>query len=189
MGQSTEELNQQIAADRENLAYDVDALQDKVSPSAVVARRKAAATGRLHDLKDRVMGSSQSAVGSGKDRAGSATDTVSNAASTVEQRVEGSPLGAGLVAFGVGLMVAALVPATEKEAQAAAKVKDVAQDKGQPLADAAKSAASDVADQMKQSGQQAVAEVKDTAQQSADRVKDEAASSTESRTDSPTASY
>jgi hypothetical protein len=189
MGQSTEELNQQIVADRENLAYDVDALQDRVSPSAVVARRKAAATGRLHDLKDRVMGSGQSVAGSAKGTAGSATDTVSNAAGAVEQRVEGSPLGAGLVAFGVGLVVAALVPATEKETQAATKVKEVAQDKGQPLADAAKSAASDVGDQMKQSGQQAAAEVKDTAQESAERVRSEASSSTEPGHGSSTPAY
>ena len=186
MGQSTEELNQQIAANREDLAYDVDALQERVSPSAVVARRKAAARGRLQEVKDRVMGSGQHAMGSAKSTTGSASTTVSNAAGMVEQRVEGSPLGAGLVAFGIGLVVAGLAPATDKEAHAAAKVKEVAQDKGQPLADAAKSAARDVGDQMKQSGQQAAAEVKDAAQQSADRVKDEASSSTESGTGSPT---
>ena len=189
MGQSTEELNQQIAATREDLAYNVDALQDRVSPSAVVARRKAAARGRAHDLKNRIMGSGQGAAHSVKDTAGSAAGSVSGAADSLEQRVEGSPLGAGLVAFGIGLVVAGLAPATEKETEAAGKLKEVAQDKGQPLADAAASAAREVGEQMKQSGQQAVAEVKDTAQQSADRVKDEASTSQESGSSSPHPSY
>ena len=43
MGQSTEELSTQIAGTRESLASDLDALQDRVSPSAIVERRKEAA--------------------------------------------------------------------------------------------------------------------------------------------------
>ena len=50
MGQSTEELNTQIAGTRDHLAADLDALQDKISPAAIVERRKAATS----DLSDRV---------------------------------------------------------------------------------------------------------------------------------------
>ena len=46
MGQSTEELTTQIAGTRESLATDLDALQNRVSPSAIVERRKEAARGR-----------------------------------------------------------------------------------------------------------------------------------------------
>ena len=42
MGTSTEELSNDIARTRADLEQDLDALQDKVSPSAIMERRKTA---------------------------------------------------------------------------------------------------------------------------------------------------
>ena len=56
MGQSTEELNSDIAGTRQALSSDLDALQGRVSPSAIIERRKEATRSRLRGLKDRVMG-------------------------------------------------------------------------------------------------------------------------------------
>ena len=64
MGTSTEELSNDIARTRADLEQDLDALQDKVSPSAIMERRKSAVRGRLASAKDRVMGTGQSVVGS-----------------------------------------------------------------------------------------------------------------------------
>ena len=57
MGQSTEELTSDIAQTRESMTANVDALQDRVSPSAIVERRKQAARSRVQGMRDRVMGS------------------------------------------------------------------------------------------------------------------------------------
>lgn len=177
MGQSTEELNMEIAQTRQSMTANVDALQDRVSPAAIVERRKEAARGRARGLRDKVMGSAHGvgtstsgAVGSTKD---SVTGTAQSAVSGTQQRVEGSPLAAGLIAFGAGMLVSALVPASEKEAVAAGQVVDAAKEHGQPVVDQAKTMAQEVVDNVKGTASDAVAEVKDTATDSADKVRSE----------------
>jgi uncharacterized protein YjbJ (UPF0337 family) len=185
MGQSAEELTIEIEGTRRSLQDDLDALEDKVSPRAVIGRRKEAARGRLSTMKDKVMGSGQHAAGSAKDSAkgavsgaaGSVQDSASGAAHGVERKVEGSPLAAGLVAFGLGAVIAGLIPASDAEAQAADRLKDAARDHAQPVMEEAKGAAREMGENLKDSGTQAAAEVRDTAQESAARVKDEASSS------------
>ena len=177
MGTSTEELNDDIARTRQDLSRDLDALQDKVSPTAIMERRKSAVRGRLASWKDNVMGSGQGAAQGAAHGAHGLSDATSNAGSAIEDRVEGSPLAAGLVAFGTGLVIAALVPASKAEAQGAQRLKEVAQEHGQPVIDEAKAAAQDVGDQLKEKASQAADEVKASAQESADRVKEEAPTS------------
>lgn len=162
MGTSTEELNTEIEQTRQSMTANVDALQDKVSPSAIVERRKQAARGRMLGARDKVMGS-----------ASGTRDSASGAVSGAQDKVQGSPLAAGLVAFGAGLVVAALIPASEKEAVAAGHVVDAAKEHGQPVVDQAKSMAKDVAGDVKETAAQAVQEVKDTATDSAAKVKAE----------------
>ena len=87
--------------------------------------------------------------------------------------MQGAPLAAGLVAFGAGVIVAALIPASEKEAVAAGHVVDAAKEHGQPVVDQAKSVAQDVADSVKTTAAEAAQEVKDTASDSAGKVKSE----------------
>ena len=111
MGTSTEELSSDIAQTRQSLTQDVDALQDRVSPSAIIERRKTAVRGRLSTVKDRVMGG-------GHDAMHGVSGTTSSAGDAIEQRVEGSPLAAGLIAFGAGLVIAGLIPASKVEARA-----------------------------------------------------------------------
>jgi hypothetical protein len=166
MGTSTEELNDDIARTRAELSQDVDALQDKVSPTAILERRKSAVRDRLASAKDKVMGGGQEA-------AHGVSGATSGAGSAIEGRVEGSPLAAGLVAFGAGMVIAGLIPATKAEAQGALRLKDAAQEHGQPVMDEAKSAAQEVGEQLKDKATQAAQEVKASAQDSADRVKDE----------------
>lgn len=195
MGQNTEELNQEIAGTRERMASDLDALQDRVSPSAIVERRKAAARGRVAGWRDKVMGTAHDAragVASGassttsgaqdmaQDVAQRAQGAVSSAQGTVQDRVEGSPLAAGLVAFGAGVVIAGLFPATSREAAVASAVVDTAQDKGGPLLDQARSVGQDLGQGVKERAAEAAQEVKDTATESAQRVKDEGQSAADS---------
>jgi len=176
MGQTTEELNADIAGTREALASDLDALQDRVSPSAIVERRKAAAKGRMRQLRSRVMGTAQSTTSSSGDTGGM-KDSAQGAVSAVEEKFEGSPLAAGLIAFGAGMLISALMPTTETEARASQRLVDAAKEHGQPLLDEARSTGQDVGAQLKDSVAQAAQEVKDTAKESAGRIQDEAKSS------------
>jgi gas vesicle protein len=181
MGQSTEELTSQIEDTRQRMASDIDTLQDRVSPSAIVERRKRAVRGRFSSMKTRVMGTTQSATDSVSSAASSATSTASSAggsvATTAQDRVEGTPLAAGLVAFGAGVVLASLVPASRAEAEAAHRVVETAKDKGQPLVEEARTAGQDVLQNVKESAQQSAEHVKDSAQESAQTVRDEAQSS------------
>jgi hypothetical protein len=183
MGQAAEEqLTTGIAGTRENLSRDVDALYDKVSPGRMVERRKEAVRGRLSSFKDSVMGSAgsagdtaQGAVGSVKGTASNATTAVAGSAQsavgTVERQTQGAPLAAGMVAFGAGMIVSALIPASEKEAQAAQRLTEAAKDSA--IADEAKSVGQEVGQHLKDSAAEAAQEVRSSAQDSATTLKDE----------------
>ena len=118
-------------------------------------------------------------MGSTSSATSSVGDTAHGAVQSAEQRVEGSPLAAGLVAFGAGLLVAALVPASDAESRASQKLVDTAKEHGQPVVDQAKAAGQDLAEGLKGPATDAVQEVRDTAQQSAERVQDQGQSAAE----------
>jgi len=155
MGQSTEELTNQIEDTRQRMASDLDTLQDRVSPSAIVQRRKEAAYGRVasakNSIKDKVMGS----------------------ADATQERYEGAPVAAGLAAFGAGMVVAALLPASRLEAEAAHRVVETAKEHGQPLVDDARAAGEEVVETVKQSAAESAQQLKESAQDSAEAVRGE----------------
>jgi len=190
MGSSTEELTSDIATTRERMAEDIDALQDRVSPSAIVHRRKQAAKGRVAGWRDKIMGTAQNAgftaasttagaAGGVQDVYQGVSDRAHGALDTAQGRVEGSPLAAGLVAFGAGVVVAGLFPATKREADVASTVVDTVRDQGAPLLDEARSIGQQMGQDLKQTATEAAAEVKDTAAESAAHVKDEGRSAAE----------
>lgn len=183
MGQSTEELSTQIAGTRESLAADVDALQDRVSPRAVAHRQKEAAKSRLSSVRDRVMGSAasakDSAAGTGSGAVSGVQDAAGSAASTAQEKFEGAPIAAGLVAFGAGMVLAGLFPATDVEAKAAQRAVDTATADG-GLVDQAKAAGQDVGQQVQQTATEAAQQVKDTATDAAGTVRDQGQSAADS---------
>jgi ElaB/YqjD/DUF883 family membrane-anchored ribosome-binding protein len=184
MGQSTEELTREISGTREDLTQNLNALQDRVSPHAIVERRKAAARDRARHLRSRVMGTVEGAQHGAGQAAGAVSDTAQQALDTAEERFEGSPLAAGLVAFGAGVVVSSLFPATEKEAQAAHRVVDAAKEHGQPLIEEAKAVGQEMGEQLGETATEAAQQVKEAATDSAEKVRDEGQSAAESvRTD------
>jgi hypothetical protein len=94
-------------------------------------------------------------------------DTVRSAPETVRRRATGNPLAAGLIAFGAGLLLSSLIPASDPEQQVATQLKDFATEQGRP-----------VAQQLGQAGQEAAQELKESAQQRAESVKQTAADAT-----------
>lgn len=186
MGQGTEEqLTTDIEGTREDLSRNLDALNDKVNPSRVIERRKEATRSRFRGMKDKVMGSSNpSSYSSGPgvgDRAASAKDSVAGSAqdavSTLGDKAEGNPMAAGLIAFGAGWLVSSIIPASQKEAEAASRLVEAAKEHGQPIVEEAKSVGQDMGQNLKDKATEAAEEVKSSAQSSADNVKQEGQSS------------
>ena len=181
MGQSTEELTTDIEHTRRDLSRDLDALHERVSPHQVMARRKQATRSKLHSMKEKVMGSAHDAKHSASATGSSAADSVSGTAQqavgTVEQKTEGNPLAAGLIAFGTGVLISSLIPASRAEAQAAQRLVEQAKEHGQPVMDEAKTAGQQMGQDLKDQAGQAAQEVKASAQESARNVQSEGQSS------------
>ncbi len=166
MSDSPDAIRADIERTREDLGLDVDALADKVSPSKIVDRQMGKVRGVFGSVRDRVMGAADD-TGSSFSDAGSHLGDVKDRAVA---KAEGNPLAVGLIAFGIGLVAASLVPASTKEKDLAATVKDQAQ----PLVDEVSDVAKEVGEHLKEPAQASVAAVKDSAQDSVSAVKDEA---------------
>jgi len=178
----------EIAATRSSLSRDLDELSDKVSPRRVAQRRTAAARGRLGSIRDKVMGTAadvqdraSSATGSVGGSVSSAGDAVAGTAhqavGTVQSRTEGNPLVAGAVAFGAGMLLSSLLPASTRETEAARRAVDVAKDSG--VVDEARSVGEEMRGNLQEAAQHAAEEVRSTAEESAQHLKDEGRSSAE----------
>lgn len=168
-----DQIRRDIDRTRAHLSANVDTLAHEANPSTIARRKVSGVTGRLGSMRDRVMGTAQDVASSASDTADSATsgvaDAVRSAPDAVQSRTQGSPLAAGLIAFGAGLLVSAMFPPTEAEQQAASRLQEAAQ----PLADEVSSAAQDVAGSLQDSAQDAVQSVKETAGDAASTVADE----------------
>ena len=171
-----DQIRQEIEATRGDLSDNVNALTDSVRPGNVARRQVDKVKDGASDLKDRVMGVAEDATASVGHAAGDVKDTAGSAPSAVRRRTRGNPVAAGLVAFGLGWVVASLIPASSAEQQAASALKD----KAQPLTDEMTQAAKQVAGNLQEPVQEAVSQVKETASQAASTVKDEATSTAQS---------
>jgi hypothetical protein len=216
-----DEIRADIERTRAALSDNVDDLAESVKPKNVAGRQVGKVKEAASNLKDRVMGSddddySGSAVGTVSDKASSAKDAVADRAyaakdvvsekaseageavrrapTTLKRRAQGNPLAAGLIAFGLGMLVSSLIPSTEKEREAVSqlqenlepvkqKASEVAQDIGEGLKPAAQEAAESVkttaqegVESVKQEGQSAAAEVRDQAQASKETVQQQQSS-------------
>jgi cell division septum initiation protein DivIVA len=191
MTSDPDQIRGDIEQTQQNLSANIDALAEKVSPSRIVERRVEQTRSAMTSVKDRIMGSAaettstvsgtaSSAAASAKDtlaaKASSAADMASSAPEQARQRTRGNPLAAGLVAFGAGWLLSSLLPATEPEQQAAAQVKDLAMEKGRPVAQDLGQAGQEAAQSLRESAQQRAQSVKETATDAASTVAGEAQS-------------
>jgi hypothetical protein len=188
MGSRPEELRSEIEQTREELAYDVDRLADHTVPSRVVGRKLAGVKERARSVADRVMGSRDSVrdtASSAGDRARetanragekvqetahSVAGTVRETPDAVARQTRGNPLAAGVIAFGVGLLVASLLPETEAEKRAGVAVAD----RSEGLVDKARETARDLASDLGDTAKDAAGSVKDTAREAAGHTAEQA---------------
>ena len=164
MSNDPEAIRREIERTRIDLSENVNALGEKVNPGSIAKRQVSRVRGAATSVKDSVMGSAADGAGAA---AADVRDTVTGAPGTVARKAQGSPIAAGLIAFGAGLLVASLLPASQVEQQAAEKVKDTAQPIVDDLADSAKEAAENLKEPAHQ-------EVKAAATDAAATVQDEA---------------
>ncbi len=167
-----EVIRAQIEATRAGLSSDVNELGEKVSPAQIAKRQRDKVMGSVMGVKDHIMGSAGDAKSATGDAVSSVQDAVSGAPGKVAQQTKGSPMAAGLIAFGAGMLLSALIPASQKEAQAAAALKEQAQ----PLVEQLTSTAKEVTGNLQEPAQDALESVKSTATDAVDTGKDQGTS-------------
>jgi len=178
MGTTAEALRGDLATDRANLGADLEAIGDRVSPKRMVQRRRAKTRQRFRSLSDRVMGTAHDMRHSVSESVSGASSSVTGAGSSIAESArhapdavrhttEGNPLAAGMVAFGFGLVVAALLPESEPEHQLAEKM----QPRLEQMAESVGEAAQEVVDAVKPIAQEAAADIRSGAKDAAADVK------------------
>jgi len=191
-----DEIRADIERTRAALSDNVDDLAESVKPKNVAGRQVGKVKEAAGNLKDRVMDSddddySGSAVGTVGDKASSAKEAVADKASTakdtvsekasdardavmqapsrMKRRAQGNPLAAGVVAFGLGMLVSSLIPSTKKERAAVSQL----QENLEPVKEKASEVARDIGEGLKPAAQEAAESVKTTAQEGVESVKQE----------------
>jgi Protein of unknown function (DUF3618) len=199
MVEEPDRIRNDIDDTRSDLARRVDLLADKTIPTRVAQRRWSA-------VKEKVMGSpaprhathsagvggsavdsardsARSAVATAQDKASQVGDGVRDAPAAVARQTQGNPIAAGVIAFGVGLLAASLIPTTEVEKRAGAQLKDnaggVVDQVREPLQESAQQLKTDLTGTVKDASES----VKATAQDAAHTTAREAKSAAQDATD------
>lgn len=172
-----QEIRADIERTRGELSHDVDTLGDRVNPGHVARRRMDRARSGMARVRDRVMGSAhdtmESAQGTthdmadqGREAASSVAESARSAPRKVREQTQGNPLAAGLVAFGLGLVIASVVPSSRTEQRAAKAVGE----KAEPLVEGARSTAQEVVHDLEQPARESVDAVREAAKDAARSV-------------------
>ena len=180
MSENPDVIRADIEATRARLGTNVDAVADKVTPSHIVQRQTDKVKENVKDavfgVKEKVMGAADHTAGNVHSATGSAGAHLSDAGAAigdaptqVKTKTQGNPLAAGLIAFGAGLLISSLIPASQKEREAADALKTAAE----PLTTELTEAAKHVAEGLKEPAQAAMDNVKATAADATEHVKAE----------------
>lgn len=188
MSNDPDEIRMEIERTRGNLSRDVNQLGDAVSPGSIANRQKTkmrrqvrgwkdSIMGTAEDLRDQTMGTAHGMQDRGSSAMGQVSETTHDVAHTARSQTRGNPLAAGLIALGAGALLGSILPASDKEREAAEALKEKAQPVLEQAADEAKQVGQEMADHLKGPAQDSVQEVKSQAQSSAQEVKSQAQSS------------
>ena len=169
MSDNPDAIRSDIEATRARLGTNVDAVADKVTPSNIVHRQTDKVRDAVFGVKEKVMGAADHATANIHSGTGHTGNAIGEAPAQVKAKTQGNPLAAGLIAFGAGMLLSSLIPASEKEREAADALKTAAEPLTTELAEAAK----DVAQGLKEPAQEAMENVKATATDAAEHVKTE----------------
>ena len=178
MGETTDQLKADIEYRRERMSGTVDAIEDRVVPGRIIRRRTDAARGWMGQARTRVMGPpqrvkaqvgavpGQAAVGCAPTRR--ERDRICPSRSRTRPAARRS--WPAVIAFGVGALIALLLPETPPEQHLA----ETLEPQISTLTDAAKETAHAATDTVKESAQQSVDELKDVASEHATKATEQA---------------
>lgn len=179
MGTTPDELRNDVEYRRGHLARNVDLLADRITPRKVARRKADSMRKQVSGVKERVMGTAHDAAQGTSGSLHRATDgiaeagmeaghnvqeAVQQAPAQIRRQTQGSPLAAGLMAFGAGMLAAALLPTTEAEERAGRQLREHSEDLLEPVKQTAVHAAEEVREELKEPAAHAVESVKSTAQ-------------------------
>ncbi|WP_168220721.1 DUF3618 domain-containing protein [Streptomyces sp. RFCAC02] len=190
MSNSADHIRSEIEATRARLSDDLDRLADHVGPRGMARRGGQRLRTTAYGLRDRasgaagsMSGTAQRAGGHGReaaqdtahqmrDRAGRAGSTARETPGMAAERTRGNPLAAGLIAFGAGLVAAALLPPSQTEQDAASRLSDRAGDYAGPVRDAARESARHLRNDATATGMRAARDMQRTASDAARSTRD-----------------
>ncbi|MFY1680962.1 DUF3618 domain-containing protein [Micromonospora sp.] len=206
MSTDPDQIRREIEATRNSLSTDVDALAYKVSPGRIVDDRKQRARNAFQNVRDRVMGTASdlghgtshaahsvgdrasaaaSAVGDGAHAAASTVgDAAHRAPQVIRQKSEGNPIAAGLIAFGVGMLVSSLIPASRREQELAAQVREKAGEHGGAVKEKLGAVAGELTEELREPARQATESLRGTAEEAVHAVRDDTRSAAQEVKDS-----
>lgn len=138
--------------------------KDKASSAGSTVKDAASTAG------SKVQDAASTAGSKVQDAASTAADTVKQTPDMVVRQTQGNPLAVGLIAFGIGLLTASLLPETEAEKRAGGAVAERSGD----LVEKAKETAREVADELGGTAREAADQVKQTAREAAQTTADQA---------------
>lgn len=188
----TAELRREIAQRRDDIGRDLEVIGDRVSPARMVDRSRERTRRRFSSLRERVMGSPGSDWNSSgyqrsgyqnttgepgrpmSERAGDRLSALTtemagrDPAAAVGERVQGSPLAMGFVAFGIGFVLGSVIPATRTEEDLARRVEPRLTDLAEDVGDTARHAADNLAPALEEE----TSAMKDEAKQAVETVAD-----------------
>jgi len=190
MGQSADQLRRDIDNTRDDLGNTLDAIGDRLSPARMVQRRKNRMLNGLQTVRDKVMGTASDtgsamghtvtdAAGGVSDAAGDAVSALKETPDAIRRQAQGNPLAAGAVAVGVGVILASVFPASDKERRAA----DQLMDKAEPLTEDLKGAGREITEHLREPAREAVAQIKDAATEGTQSVAETAKEAVGTTTD------
>jgi ElaB/YqjD/DUF883 family membrane-anchored ribosome-binding protein len=174
MGETPDQIRRDIEVTRAELRADANRLVDHASPRSIAQRRVRGVRRGLETMKERVMGTTSSVRHQGQEaghavaeRAEEAAQAVQEMPQRVARQTQGSPLAAGLIAFGGGLLLAAVLPRTDAEEQAVQQLSDSFGDVVEPAKEALTESAQHLKEDVKSSVSDAAGEVRQTASDAA----------------------
>jgi len=170
MATESDRIRAEIEQTRGDLASDLSTLTDRTNPKKIAMRRWDSVKGGARSLRHRVMGVGSDATGMVSDKASTikseVAGTVRQAPEMITRQAQGSPVAAGLIAFGAGLLAAALIPASEAEQRLGGQLAEDAQGVIEPV----KRAASELGQDVKEAASSAASELGSTAKAAASRT-------------------
>ncbi|MBO3744399.1 DUF3618 domain-containing protein [Actinoplanes flavus] len=163
MAEEPDRLKREIETTRATLTHDVDRLAEKTSPRQVAKRRWTAVKEKVMGTTEHTRHTASELTDTAGEKAHAAADKVREAPQAVARQAQGNPLAAGIIAFGVGMLTASLMPVTDAERRAGQQLKE----HGGDLTDKVKDVASDLKDDLGGTVRHAAGEVRETAEDAA----------------------